>query len=212
MPVLHCSITGCAYATDDVEIVGAAALINLHAMEHAPGAAGARIKLEPPIVSTGTSAEDWESFCRLWKSYRDGMNIPVNQRSTHLFHCCDKELKIDILKNNPAEITTVTEENLLKEIKKLAVKTESVLLHRIKMWKMMQGPGTGIHNFHAQLKGHAKLCEYSVNCTCTLKVDYSEEMSKDHLIRGLNDPEILADLLGDPDTCLLYTSPSPRDS
>ena len=35
---------------------------------------------------------------------------------------------------------------------------------------------------------------------CTQVFDYSEEIIKDNLVRGIADPEIMSDLLGDPKT------------
>lgn len=66
------------------------------------------------------------------------------------------------------------------------------------MSKLVQTPGMGIRNFHALLRGQAKLCRYKVKCSadgCDTEVDFSEEMIKDHLVRGIADSEILADLL-----------------
>ena len=60
-----------------------------------------------------------------------------------------------------------------------------------------------IRNFLATLKGYAKLCEYKVKCTsCSKEIDYSNEIILDQLVRGINDKEILADLLGETKTDL----------
>ena len=63
----------------------------------------------------------------------------------------------------------MTEATLLAAIKKLAVKQESKLAHRIKMGKAIQSPGVTIRTFHAQLKGLATACEYTITsqCQCT---------------------------------------------
>ena len=53
------------------------------------------------------------------------------------------------------------------------------------------------------LKGQAKLCQFRVTCpapACDTVVDYSEEVIMDQLIRGINDKEILSDLLGEVQT------------
>ena len=61
----------------------------------------------------------------------------------------------------------MTELDLLKAVKKLTVKEESVLAHRIKLGKAVQAPGQGIRTFHAQLKG---LASYKVNYTCPCSI------------------------------------------
>ncbi|MCG8047535.1 MAG: hypothetical protein N0E48_18225 [Candidatus Thiodiazotropha endolucinida] len=97
----------------------------------------------------------------------------------------------------------MAEAELLAAIKRLAVKDESILVHRIKLNKMTQSPGTGIRTFLANLRGQASLCQYKATCKelgCDHVFDYSDEIIKDNLIRGIADPEIMSDLLGDPKT------------
>ena len=75
------------------------------------------------------------------------------------------------------------------------------MIHRIKIGEATQPPGTHIRNFHATLKGMAKLCQYRINCpSCDANVDFSHEVIQDQLVRGLNDREILTDLMGDAKT------------
>ena len=68
---------------------------------------------------------------------------------------------------------------------------------------MVQTPDMGERNFLANLRGHAFLCKFTLRCReqdCHHTFDYSNDIIKDNLIRGISDPEILADLLGDPKT------------
>ena len=85
----------------------------------------------------------------------------------------------------------------------MAVKDESILVHRMRLGKMVQTPGMGIRTFLANLRGQASLCKFTVQCSepeCTHTFDYSNEIIKDNLVRGISDPDILADLLGDAKT------------
>ena len=53
------------------------------------------------------------------------------------------------------------------------------------------------------LRGQASLCQYKSTCKepdCTHVFDYSDEIIKDNLVRGIADPEIMYDLLGDSKT------------
>ena len=123
--------------------------------------------------------------------------------TTALFYCCTDELRTDLLRDIRSDVASMTEKDLLAAIKRLAVKEESTLVHRIRLSRMTQSPGTGIRSFLANLRGQAALCQYTAQCTeagCTHVYDFSEEIIKDNLIRGIADPEILADLLGDPKT------------
>lgn len=55
----------------------------------------------------------------------------------------------------------------------------------------------------ASLRGQASLCQYKATCKelgCNHIFDYSDEIIKDNLVRGIADPEIMSDLLGDSKT------------
>ena len=158
-----------------------------------------RVKLDPPKLSAGSDQETWELFLRSWGLYKSGMNIQDAQSSVYLFNCLDHNLRDDILRANPSTlIGEMSEADLTAAVKILAVKVESKLVHRIRMGQATQAPGHSIRNFHASLKGQAKLCQFKVSCPdCQTVVDYSEEVILDQLVRGISDREILADLLGE---------------
>jgi len=135
--------------------------------------------------------------------YKVGMTITGNMIPTALFYCCSRDLRTDIMRDTSADVSTMTEKDLLAAIRRLAVKEESTLVHRMKLNKMTQPPGTSIRTFLANLRGQASLCQYSVKCKepgCTHTFDFRDEIIKDNLVRGIADPEILSDLLGDPKT------------
>ena len=105
------------------------------------------------------------------------------------FNCLDKELGDEVLKANPGTPPqNITEDDLVACTKKLAVKVESKLIHRIKMGQAIQPPGTGVNNFLANLKGLARQCNFTVTCKgCGATTDYSEEVIGNQLVRGLGD-------------------------
>ena len=99
------------------------------------------------------------------------------------------------------DVAAMPEEDLLSEMRRLAVLEESVLVHRLKLGKMSQAPGMSIRTYLANLRGQAALCGFTVKCKengCQHVFDYSEEIIKDNLVRGISDPEILSDIFGDP--------------
>ena len=88
----------------------------------------------------------------------------------------------------------MAEADLLAAIKRLAVKDESIFVHRLNINKMTQSPGTGVRTFLANLRGQASLCQYKAACKepgCTHVFDYSDEIIKDNIVRGIADPEII---------------------
>ena len=135
--------------------------------------------------------------------YKTGMAIPDAMCATALFHCCDQDLMDDIMRDLQGDVSSMSEVDLLAAIKRLAVKEESTLVHRIRLGKMTQAPGTPIRTFLASLRGQASLCQYNAKCkelNCTHTYNYSDEIIRDNLIRGISDPDILSDLLGDSKT------------
>ena len=162
-----------------------------------------QLKLDPPTVSAGCDPDQWSAFTRQWDMYKVGMAITDNVLPTALFYCCNTDLRTDIMRDLRQDVATMAEEDLLAAIKRLAVKDESILVHCIKLNKMTQSPGTGVRTFLANLRGQASLCQYKATCKelgCTHVFDYSDEIIKDNLIRGIADPKIMSDLLGDPKT------------
>ena len=92
------------------------------------------------------------------------MAITDNVLPTALFYCCNTDLRTDIMRDLRQDVATMAEGDLLAAIKRLAVKDESILVHRIKLNKLTQSPGTGVRTFLANLRGQASLCQYKATC------------------------------------------------
>ena len=164
-----------------------------------------RGKVDRPTLRPVSDLESWEFFRYQWANYKTAMGITGGTTSAHLYGCLDEELQRDLQKSNQGVVASdMTEADLLEAVKKLAVKQESKLAHRIKMGKAVQSPGTSIRIFYAQLKGLATACDYTITSRCQCArdniIDYADHVIQDQLIRGIADHEILADLLGDEKT------------
>ena len=205
MPRLQCPVEGCNWQSQDLDVAFASALttaLQMHdkSVHASTSATKSKIKLDPPKVDVGCDPDQWSAFTRQWEMFKVGMCIANNMLPTALFYCCSQDLRTDIMRDTRADVSSMSEKDLLAAIRRLAVKDESTLVHRMKLNSMTQSPGTGIRTFLANLRGQASLCQYSVKCKepgCTHTFDFSDEIIKDNLIRGIADPEILSDLLGD---------------
>ena len=207
MPIIKCPYDSCDWQSEDVDGAFASVIavqLTMHdkAVHSAPNPSASTqiLKIDPPKISVGATPEEWQSFVRQWSMYKTGTMIAPKQTATALFYCCSEELRLDIMRDIRLDVASMQESDLLTEIKRLAVREESILVHRMKLGKMVQTPGTGIRTFLANLRGQASLCKFTAQCTepgCSHTFDYSSEIIKDNLIRGIADPEILADLLGD---------------
>ena len=204
MPSLNCPFPDCKWKTDDLPDTFASALLEQLKMHErashtaAPTPKPHKLNIDPPKIDVGASPEEWQSFIRQWTMYKNGTLIPVEQVATALFYCCSEGLRLDIMRDLQDDVAKMTEKELLENIRRLAVKEESILVQRIKMGRMVQSPGMAIRTFLANLRGQAALCSYEGKCSaCQKEYDFSSEIIKDTLIRGISDQEILADLLGD---------------
>ena len=209
MPRLQCPIDGCDWQSQDLEAefaAGLTAALQIHdrTVHSTPApVAPQKLKLDPPTIAAGCDPDQWSAFTRQWDMYKIGIRIADNVVPTALFYCCNSDLRTDIMRDLRQDVATMAEADLLAAIKRLAVKDESILVHRIKLNKMTQSPGTGIRTFLATLRGQASLCQYKATCNepgCTHVFDFSDEIIKDNLVRGIADPEIMSDFLGDPKT------------
>ena len=204
MPFLRCAFPDCQYKTDDLSEAFAAALLEQLKMHErashtaAPESKPHKLKIDPPKLDVGATPEEWQSFRRQWDMFKSGTLLPREQLATALFYCCSEGLRLDIMRDTQDDVAAMEEAELLAHLKRLAVKEESILVQRIKMGRMQQSPGMGVRTFLANLRGQAALCLYEGTCKkCQETYDFSNEIIKDTLIRGISDPEILADLLGD---------------
>ena len=202
MPEVACPIPGCEYKTPDLEAAIVAALITAHSATHPPVAAApvASAKIErvrrPTISAAGTSA-DWSYFQSCWKDYVDATKVDGRDRVIQLLECCDEPLRKDLTRSC-GSLTDKTEADVLAAIRKLAVREERTMVARVTLHNMRQDRDETVRSFGARLQGQANICKFVVKCPgCSEDVDYTEAIMRDVLSRGLADPEIQMDLLGD---------------
>ena len=202
MPVVQCPIEGCEYKTPDVEPVIAAALITTHATSHqtpSQPAQTARVeKVRRPCISSAGTTENWQYFKSRWSDYVKATKLEGTDRVIQLLECCDDQLRKDLTRNAGGTLTEMTEDEVLKAMKTLAIREENTMVARVTLHNMKQDRDEPVRAFGARLRGQASVCKFTQPCpNCEVDVDYTEAMVKDVLCRGLEDSEIQMDLLGD---------------
>ena len=115
----------CDFKTPEVEIIGAVAILNAHALSHqappaAPVATNRAPKLERPKVKPNISSEEWNAFSRRCATYRDGSHIGDDIASSQLLECATEDLKDIVLRAYPS-FTSMAIVDALKTLKSLAV-------------------------------------------------------------------------------------------
>lgn len=93
----------------------------------------------------------------------------------------------------------MTEEDVLKAMRSLAVREENPKVARVALSRMVQDRGEPVRAFAARLRGQAEVCRFTKKCSgCDIVSDQGEERVADQLCIGLADHEIQEDLLKDP--------------
>ena len=202
MPVVKCPIEGCEYETPDTDVVIAAALITTHERSHrAPSqpTQAARVeKVKRPSISPAGTTEDCMYFQSRWDAYVKATKLDGTEKVIQLLECCDEQLRKDLTRNAGGTLTGMTEVQVFKAMKILAIREENTMVARVALHKMKQGRDEPVRVFGARLRGQASVCKFTQKCTsCDANGNYTEAMVKDVLCRGLEDNEIQKDLLGD---------------
>ena len=92
------------------------------------------------------------------------------------------------------------EKDVLAAIKSLAVRSENTMVARVALSNMRQGHEEPIRSFYARIKGQADTCKYEMKCTnakCDQINDFTEEIIRNVIARGIADQEMQLDLLGE---------------
>ena len=137
MPKLSCPNPTCEWESQDFPAEFAAVAnttLEFHLKQaHSPAQPAAQaphppaLKLKPPQLSTGSTPDQWSAFMRQWSMYKTGMAIPAVMHATALFHCCDDDLKTDLMRDIQDDVASMPEADLLKAIQRLAVMEERVM-------------------------------------------------------------------------------------
>lgn len=207
MPAITCPAQGCDHTfRDDLDATVLNTLITLHARTSHPQATAqahtpsAKMeKVRRPIISTSGTSEDWAYFLSRWQEYKLATHLTGPDILFQLLECADESLRKD-LNRTYGTLTGETEQDALKHIKALAVKPENVMVARVQLQNITQDRDETVRAFCARLRGQAGVCRFlkSKTCPCNreVEVDYSDEIIRDALIRGLADEDIRLDILG----------------
>ena len=115
-----------------------------------------------------------------------------------LLECCDEQLRKDLTRNAGGTLTNNSEDDVLKAIKRLAVREENIMVARATRHDMHQDHDEPVRSFGARLRGQAGVCKFIIQCPqCNQDVNYTEPVLCDSVTRGLIDQDIQLDLMGD---------------
>lgn len=210
MTVLTCPIPGCGFTTTDVDVIGAAAILNVHSHIHAANAtrdhaapAPRAPRLERPKLQMNATTEDWNAFIRRWETFRTGSSISDGAASGQLLECTGEQLGNIVLRASPT-FTSLPLPDALKTLKTLAVIPVALGVVRSELLAMRQDPDEPFRTFAARVQGKAETCEFKTtfngsctNCRTAYQGDiyYTDEVIRDVLLNGIADIDIRRDSL-----------------
>ena len=155
-------------------------------------------KVKRRSICAGGSSEEWSYFTTRWQEYVEATKIQGKEIVIQLLECCDENLRKDLTRNAGGSLVNKTAEEVMAAIKKLAVRAEDVMVARVELHNMHQDRDEPVRNFTARLRGQANICKFAATRpNCATDVNYTEQVLRDIVTRGLADHEIQLDLLGD---------------
>ena len=203
MEAVECPYPGCAYKTPaDLDPAVAAVVLSTHAITHNRATKAKPTPVKRPEISSGGTTEGWSYFITRWKTYSGAVQLSGQDTSIQLLECCDAKLRRDVTRNaiGPVALEDMTEEDLLRAIRALAVREENPKVARVALSRMTQDRGEPVRAFAARLRGQAEVCRLTKKCAgCDQISNQGEERVADQLCIGLADAEIQEDLLKHPD-------------
>ena len=190
MPVIDCYVTGCTFATPNLDNAVAAVILSHHLSSAHPVPAQPKApSIPPPEISAGIYEDQYDSFKRLWDSYKGNVTIADDKIGIHLLSCCTPELRANVECQDP-DVSSKTEVEVLEAIKRHAVVSVAVSVLRTELLSLKQDHGETILAFASKALGKARNCKLKVKCPQGHEADYSNDMLKQVILAGMYDDEI----------------------
>ena len=126
--------------------------------------------------------------------------VTGKDRTIQLLECCDDQLRKDVTRSigMVRTLTDRPEEEILTLVRRLAVREENTMVAQVALHSMRHDRDETLRSFSARVRGQAGVCTFFLHYPdCSQTAHYTEEVLRDVVIRGLEDPEIQLDLLGD---------------
>ena len=130
----------------------------------------------------------------------EATKVTDKDRTIQLLECCDDQLRKYVTRSicMGRTLTDRPEEETLTLVRRLAGREENTVVAQVALHNMRQDRDDTVRSFSARIRGQAGVCKLFLPCPdCSQTVHYTAEVLRDVVIRGLEDPEIQLDLLGD---------------
>ena len=154
-------------------------------------------KLDRPMLGGPCSEAEWALWSYRWASYKRACGLSGPMAFHQLNACLEESLLMKVFERTHGRIET--EEELLKEVKKIVCKTRGKVVQLVEFFRKKQKHGESVNDFRGRLEGGAQVCDFvktsktKCNCGCgegiELQISYKEDMVAAQLILGLENTE-----------------------
>ena len=148
------------------------------------------------------SEGDWTVFLDAWNRYKVMCRLRnIDAIRNELRSACTpavNKMLVELI--GPTTLNGLSEDELLANIKRIAVHGVHKEVHRQRFTKISQHEGEPLNQFVARLKAQAELCQFQVVCSnpqCGENVNYGEEMVTQQMISGLTNADYQAKILSE---------------
>ena len=157
-------------------------------------------KTRRPSLQKGISEDRYLTFERQWARYKKSTGMQDESMiRAQLLACCSEELGDELDNFHGAQLDQKNEEELMAEMRKLAVVTQNNLVNIMKLRSIVQDRDEPVKSFMARLKGIAEVCKLTVKCPCNpgVQVSYADKEIYHCLVKGLADMDIRNQVMGE---------------
>ena len=161
-----------------------------------------------PSISLDASEEDWRLFTFQWTRYKNSTRLTPTAAADQLLSACSAELERRLFHLRGTSLSAITEDELLKQIKAVAVRGLHTAVHRRQFHSMRQGEGEDLAQFVARLKAKAALCDFKViahrplpDSTEPGPLSYEDDALQTQLVVGLYNVDQQNKILAEADKC-----------
>ena len=147
---LPCEFDGCTWESIEGELESVVKLLEIHvAAKHqknksTKATAVKAEKAKRPEIAAEVSDEDWAYFLNRWESYKKATNLEGDEVVLQLMECCCDQLRKDHYRNFPSNPTSISEKDILSQLKQLAVRAKNRAVNRVKLSTLHQDKGEPI--------------------------------------------------------------------
>ena len=158
-------------------------------------------KLQRPSISMGCTQQDFRFFKEKWGRYkRSAGDADPDLIRDQLLDCPDDALQKHLSKSLEGRTNSIDEDNLMEEIKRLAVVKQSNLINTVALMNATQDRGEAVRPYVARLRGLAASCDLSTKCgSCNVDVNFVNKFLHLCLVKGLADEDTKHEILSKVD-------------